>query len=562
MALRKIVGVPDDIAAHLPPVMLAAAVERIEARRKERTNLKRIRAKGKRRRRMPLVSMRPPKDIPARFDTAVKQVRRYQHVIDALDAEDRRRRRSRAGRKRTVPTFALFVAAQMSANWTARSRGMVVDVALWMNWLDDEQRLSIGVVDWREGEDHEMAMYHRLWRRKDNVVKLLDKPFTAVVNGKRTFCDRKWFLTEVARAGVPADTVLTLAAAIDATDVPTPARRRWRKADAPKGPDGFERVTNDLDARLGHRSAANGRPVPDIFPGLHLDLITQTAKTIDGQYAPGYVLAAALEPANPSHTTLTLELLDHLASVGIPINDLTVDRGYYGPTFAANLRERRVSLHTHLKEGDDIAHGAQDGIVYIANVPYDNRVPLEWRYIQPPHFTAPAIEHAKYEVFCDVRWKLYGCRRMTKPDKNGHTRWRTPIGDKRAWSRSMPQTHHLMGEYEEVVLAPGEKPVKTITTEADDLPLLQQYVPYGRDHGRAMARRSKAEAANSLLKGHHARGIGDRRWHLVQGASNLAFFLAPALCALNDHLAQVDRHRREHPPPPTTGDPPPTAEAA
>ena len=438
-----------------------------------------------------------------------------------------------------------------------------------LNSLSDEQRASIGLVGWRVEERHWWAMYHRLHRMKWKVLRALEAGHVVTGDGEDVTVTRDWYLTQLALAGRPEHAPRTGAAAGDATDVPTPAKRRYRNASAPKGRDRKARPTIDPDATPGYRTKTLKRPYHD-YLGFHLSVLVEVPEGSSGDYHPGYAISVSVAPANPNHNEVMLGMLDEAERAGFGVGELTVDRGYYGDPFTSGLAERDVRLNMALKEDDQVVHGGQPGVIYIGHVPYDDRMPEPWRNVKAPALDAPVIERARYEAFCDLRWEWYGYRRMTNPDAKGRVRWRSPLDDGRAYCASMPETRHLVDRYPEVVLAPGEKPRRTITTYHSDLPMRQQYVPYGQRHAAAVAHRAAAERFYSLLKTWWCKGMNHGEWHAVHGATNFAFFVGPALCGMNDHLGSIARWRidigldpgEDPDEAPASGDPPRVARAA
>ena len=111
------------------------------------------------------------------------------------------------GRPRQLSLLGFLVACQLNA-FHRHHQAHLVEVARTLNALSDEQRHSLRIDSWDPAES-----YSRVERLFVKLCQVLESGAAGV--------DAQWFATQLARAAIPSDALVSTAVAVDGTDVET-----------------------------------------------------------------------------------------------------------------------------------------------------------------------------------------------------------------------------------------------------------------------------------------------------------------------------------------------------
>jgi hypothetical protein len=433
------------------------------------------------------------------------------------------------GRPRQLSLLGFLVACQLNA-FHRHHQAHLVEVARTLNALSDEQRNSLGIDSWDPAES-----YPRVERLFVKLCQVLESGAAGV--------DAQWFATQLARAAIPADALVSSTVAVDGTDVETwgalhgeavtveldgeatetqllgegPARRTKTPARRAKvlgvGSDGRKQYTVDPNARAGHRSATNSRPAsPYVGYELHLGVqardvrwTNQIDRTTLGPEVPGVITTCNLVPAGTHRGRAIVDALLEATRQSHPLTDVVWDPGY-------SLCQAGTTVHPLARAG--ITQTFQPVTHQRGSRPFSGEALLIDGQLFSPHlpqalYDLPAPprgasedEKLTYEAKFNqrARWRLV---RHAGPDADGVTRWRCPFCAGLLRSRKVPKTMRRSRRVPLVELSENVSNCCSGTLSSVPTELaLSQRIPFGTTAWRiSMGRRQVVESVNAALKG-------------------------------------------------------------
>ncbi len=374
------------------------------------------------------------------------------------------------------------------------------------------------------------------------------------------------FVNAALAASIPSSYPATGAIALDSTDIETTARfcatkpvidadpdgpprpnqergeRLVRRADertrrvAVKGADGRYVYTADPDARMGWRTAKNGR---DTFCGYDAHVATDVRR-IGGPDVPHIARSLAVAPAGTNKGRPGLDAVDAVLERH-HVTELLIDRGYNGlradsfvlPAWARGLTVI-VDLHPTMHRGRH--PGAQPGTVWIDGNLYSTCLPKAfWDLPAPDHPNkndTDAQRQAKVALQAKFDYRAaWAFSPLSKRDRDGYQRFKGPAIAGTVRSPRHPPSMRLPHDRPTSACTP-DKPCGcaiTVTVSPKEYPTARNPMPWGTTRwARSYYRRNGIESTFSELKANRfafARG-SIRGFGLARHTTLLAFALA------------------------------------
>ncbi len=474
---------------------------------------------------------RPPLDVTGGRPTSNAELNLARQLVERSGIPDVLEPHIHAeiGRPRQLSLVGFLVACQLNA-FHRHHQAHLVEIARTLNALSDEQRRSLGI---KGGDPAES--YHRVERLFVKLCQVLESGSAGV--------DARWFATQLARAAIPADVLVSNSVAVDGTDVETwgalhgeavtveldgeatetqllgEGRSQPKKSPARRakvlgiGPDGRKQYTVDPTARAGHRSATNSRPAgPYVGYELHLGVQARDVRwsnhidrTTLGPEVPGVITTCNLVPAGTHRGRAVVPALLEAKQDGQQLTDVVWDPGYslcQATTTVHPLAQGGISQTfqpvTHQRGSRPFSGEALliDGQLFSPHLPQD------LHDLPAPPRGASEEEKLTYEAKFNqrARWRLV---RHAGPDADGVTRWRCPFCAGLLRSRKVPKTMRRSRRVPLVDLSEGGTTCCSGTLSAVPSEMaLSQRIPYGTTAWRiSMGRRQVVESVNSALKG-------------------------------------------------------------
>lgn len=517
--------------------------------------------------------------------TKARQVVDDSGVVAVLSA----RLDSTVGRPRSLSITGLLVALVLNA-MQRHHRAHLIQVAKTLNALTGQQFADLGVRDWDPDE-----AYQRVDRLFNKLAAALEETWQATIDGRETTIDAQWFANRMLRAAIDHDLLTSRTVAIDGTAIETNARLHHggdtlafdgdahtrisaemtgsaptngngasdatsdRVAVLGSGPDGRNIYTRDPDARGGYRTATNSRK-GGLYVGYELHLAVATREltstnhidqAVLGEDQPAFITTAQLSPAGSHRGDALRQPLLDAAHEGLPIDEVLMDPGYSlcrPETFLLPLRQAGIELvfrpASHQRRRQQIS----DDIVLLDGQPYSTHLPdgLGGNPNDAPLPMTPRGANSdtreRHEAAFNRRAR-YRYSRHTKPDGDGHARYKCPYCAGRLWNRQQRRRTRNNN----AVLAPfrhGAQACCAGTTTLDAATTaLDQRIPCGTTAwATSYSRLQVVENANSMLKGSYV--DADRTFLRVLGLTKKAILLGATLAGINLEVAR--RHRAKH----------------
>jgi hypothetical protein len=395
----------------------------------------------------------------------------------------------------------------------------------------------------------------------------------------------------LASAFPPGTSCMTLAFALDSTDLETWARRQswdrrpdidetsgamhpedegetvdsadtFRTLDWPRiGPDGRLQHTLDPDPRSGYRSGKNGRR-KETFCGWDIHLLTQVPE-FGAPTTLSLALAVATAPAGSDKAAAGMLAIDALIAAGVKVRELLADRGYTylkAHRWARKLHDRGIlptfDLHTNQRRARP---GPVPGTIVVDGALFTSALPKDLRSLPKFNQGMSAKEKAaltaKYDMRLPYAFAPYG-----GVDRLGRQRWRGPTWRHFLRCRSHPSSMGKARNRPTTTCKPAKVDEdgkiistcgcgKTVTLGLDFFLRERQPLLFGATAQFASySRRTAVEELNAEIRTHRDMRF-HRGWCRVRGTPKTQALVTFGLVGLNVRMTRDWNLRRLQPDP-------------
>lgn len=223
---------------------------------------------------------------------------------------------------------------------------------------------------------------------------------------------------------------------------------------------------------------------------------------------------------------------------GAKIDDVIVDPGYSlakAGTFLLPVRREGPKVTFRPAAYQWNPKPFNDDAIAIGGQLFSGGVPEKMQRLTMPPIGSTFEEKRKYEDAFNER-ASYRYRLHSGPDPDGTTRWQNPFAARSLRSEQLPESMRNPRRGPLVQLVNGERPARTVSVSAADLPLQQECIAGTTAHSISMSRRNAVEGVNGNLKTNFTNV--DRGYARVFGTEKVAFLQAFTLAGLNVLLAR------------------------